>query len=202
MKLFVSKKKYDVISKEYLKLSDDYEELREKYKNSIEISKNNFLRATELETENEKLLLNEASFSNEIITLNQEIKLYEKTVKELEKEIDNLKNAYEEKYDRVLDLEYKSEMSYFERVDLENEIFSLKEEIEKLKKANEELAKLWNDANRKLWCNNESARQLRKISEDMLNSQRIDKNYLASYIYDISLYVGGGVGVELKSKDK
>ena len=139
MKLFVSRKKYDLLNKEYLLLNDDYEKLEK---------------------------------------------------------------AYEEKYDRVLDLEYKSEMSYFERVDLENEILSLKEENEKLKKANEELAKLWNDANRKLWCNNESARQLRKLSEDILDSQRIDKNQLATYIYDISFYVGGGVGVELKSKDK
>ena len=139
MKLFVSRKKYDLLNKEYLLLSDDYEKLEK---------------------------------------------------------------AYEEKYDRVLDLEYKSEMSYFERVDLENEILSLKEENEKLKKANEELAKLWNDANRKLWCNNESARQLRKLSEDILDSQRIDKNQIATYIYDISFYIGGGVGVELKSKDK
>ena len=139
MKLFVSKKKYDLLNKEYLLLNDDYEKLEK---------------------------------------------------------------AYEEKYDRVLDLEYKSEMSYFERVDLENEIFSLKEENEKLKKANEELAKLWNDANRKLWCNNESARQLRKLSEDILDSQKIDKNQIATYIYDISFYVGGGIGVELKSKDK
>ena len=139
MKLFVSRKKYDLLNKEYLLLNDDYEKLEK---------------------------------------------------------------AYEEKYDRVLDLEYKSEMSYFERVDLENEILSLKEENEKLKKANKELAKLWNDANRKLWCNNESARQLRKLSEDILISQRIDKNQLATYIYDISFYVGGGVGVELKSKDK
>ena len=139
MKLFVSRKKYDLLNKEYLLLNDDYEKLEK---------------------------------------------------------------AYEEKYDRVLDLEYKNEHSYFERVDLENEMFSLKEENEKLKKANEELAKLWNDANRKLWCNNESARQLRKLSEDILISQRIDKNQLASYIYDISMYVGGGVGVELKSKDK
>ena len=139
MKLFVSKKKYDLLNKEYLLLNDNYEKLEK---------------------------------------------------------------AYEEKYDRVLDLEYKSEMSYFERVDLENEILSLKEENEKLKKANKELAKLWNDANRKLWCNNESARQLRKLSEDILDSQRIDKSQLASYIYDISMYVGGGVGVELKSKDK
>ena len=116
MKLFVSRKKYDLLNKEYLLLNDNYEEL---------------------------------------------------------------KNVYKEKNDRVLDLEYKSEMSYFERVDLENEILSLKEENEKLKKANKELAKLWNDANRKLWCNNESARQLRKLSEDILDSQRIDKNQLA-----------------------
>ena len=153
MKLFVSKKKYDLLNKEYLLLNDNYEEL---------------------------------------------------------------KNAYKEKNDRVLDLEYKNEHSYFEKADLENEVEilnqevklyqntvkDLEEEIDKLKKANKELAKLWNDANRKLWCNSESARQLRKLSEDILISQRIDKNQLATYIYDISFYVGGGVGVELKSKDK
>ena len=153
MKLFVSRKKYDLLNKEYLLLNDNYEEL---------------------------------------------------------------KNAYKEKNDRVLDLEYKNEHSYFEKADLENEVEilnqevklyqntvkDLEEEIDKLKKANKELAKLWNDANRKLWCNNESARQLRKLSKDILDSQRIDKNQLASYIYDISMYVGGGVGVELKSKDK
>ena len=61
MKLFVSKKKYDLLDKEYLLLNDNYEEL---------------------------------------------------------------KNAYKEKNDRVLDLEYKSEMSYFERVDLENEMLT------------------------------------------------------------------------------
>ena len=153
MKLFVSKKKYDLLNKEYLLLNDDYEKLEK---------------------------------------------------------------AYEEKYDRVLDLEYKSEMSYFEKADLKNEVEilnqevklyqdtvkDLEEEIDKLKKANKELAKLWNDANRKLWCNNESARQLRELSKDILDSQKIDKNQLATYIYDISFYVGGGVGVELKSKDK
>lgn len=153
MKLFVSRKKYDLLNKEYLLLNDNYEEL---------------------------------------------------------------KSAYKEKNDRVLDLEYKNEMSYFEKVDLENQISILNQEVElydktvkdleeeneKLKKANEELAKLWNDANRKLWCNNESVRQLRKLSQDILNSQKIDKNQLATYIYDISFYVGGGVGVELKSKDK
>ena len=146
MKLFVSKKKYDLLNKEYLLLNDKHEELKDNYE-TVNIS-------------NEINLNNIIGLENQILSLNQEIDLYDNTVKDLE------------------------------------------EEIDKLKKANEELAKLWNDTNRKLWCNNESARQLRKLSEDILDSQRIDKNQLATYIYDISFYVGGGVGVELKSKDK
>ena len=146
MKLFVSKKKYDLLNKEYLLLNDKHEELKGNYE-AVNIS-------------NEINLNNIIGLENQILSLNQEIDLYDNTVNDL------------------------------------------KEENEKLKKANEELAKLWNDANRKLWCNNESARQLRKLSKDILNSQKIDKNQLATYIHDISFYVGGGVGVELKSKDK
>ena len=146
MKLFVSKKKYDLLNKEYLLLNDKHEELKDNYE-TVNIS-------------NEINLNNIIGLENQILSLNQEIDLYDNTVNDL------------------------------------------KEENEKLKKANEELAKLWNDANRKLWCNNESARQLRKLSKDILNSQKIDKTQLATYIHDISFYVGGGVGVELKSKDK
>ena len=146
MKLFVSRKKYDLLNKEYLLLNDKHEELKDNYE-AVNIS-------------NEINLNNIVGLENQILSLNQEIDLYDNTVNDL------------------------------------------KEENEKLKKTNEELAKLWNDANRKLWCNNESARQLRELSKDILNSQKIDKNQLATYIYDISFYVGGGVGVELKSKDK
>ena len=153
MKLFISRKKYDLLNKEYLLLNDNYEELKNAYKEKCD-------RVLDLKYKNEHSYFEKADLKNEVEILNQEVKLYQNTVKDLE------------------------------------------EEIDKLKKANEELAKLWNDANRKLWCNNESARQLRKLSEDILNSQKIDKNQIATYIYDISFYVGGGVGVELKSKDK
>lgn len=146
MKLFVLKKKYDLLNKEYLLLNDKHEELKDNYE-AVNIS-------------NEINLNNIVGLENQILSLNQEIDLYDNTVKDLE------------------------------------------EENEKLKKANEELAKLWNDANRKLWCNNESARQLRKLSKDILDSQKIDKNQLATYIHDISFYVSGGVNLELKSKDK
>ena len=153
MKLFVSKKKYDLLNKEYLLLNDNYEELKNAYK-----EKND--RVLDLEYKNEHSYFEKADLKNEVEILNQEVKLYQDTVKDLEKEID------------------------------------------KLKKANEELAKLWNGTNKKLWCNNESARQLRKLSKDILNSQKIDKKQIAAYIHDISFYVGGGVGVELKPKDK
>lgn len=202
MKLFVSKKKYDLLNKEYLLLNDKHEELKDNYE-AVNIS-------------NEINLNNIVGLENQILSLNQEIDLYDNTVNDLREENEKLKKAYEEKNDRALDLEYKNEHSYFEKADLKNEVEilnqevklyqdtvkDLEEEIDKLKKANKELAKLWNDTNRKLWCNNESVRQLRKLSEDILDSQRIDKNQLASYIYDISMYIGGGVGVELKSKDK
>lgn len=146
MKLFVSKKKYDLLNKEYLLLNDKHEELKDNYE-TVNIS-------------NEINLNNIVGLENQILSLNQEIDLYDNTVNDL------------------------------------------KEENEKLKKANEELAKLWNGTNKKLWCNNESARQLRKLSKDILNSQKIDKNQIAAYIHDISFYVGGGVGVELKSKEE
>ncbi len=146
MKLFVSKKKYDLLNKEYLLLNDKHEELKDNYE-TVNIS-------------NEINLNNIIGLENQILSLNQEIDLYDNTVNDL------------------------------------------KEENEKLKKANEELAKLWNGTNKKLWCNNESARQLRKLSKDILNSQKIDKNQIATYIHDISFYVGGGVGVELKSKEE
>ena len=113
-----------------------------------------------------------------------------------------LREFYKVAKENLLNLKNEVEILNQEVKLYQNTVKDLEEEIDKLKKANKELAKLWNDANRKLWCNNESARQLRELSKDILNSQKIDKNQIATYIYDISFYVGGGVGVELKSKDK
>ena len=160
MKLFVSKKKYDLLNKEYLLLNDNYEELKENFRKIDDLNGELNLDMLNLDYKSKDLMFENDNLENQILSLNQEVELYDKIVKDLE------------------------------------------EENEKLKKANEELAKLWNDTNKKLWCNNESARQLRKLSKDILNSQKIDKNQLATYIHDISFYVGGGVGVELKSKDK
>ena len=160
MKLFVSRKKYDLLNKEYLLLNNNYEELKSAYKDISDANLANHHKIIDLEYRNEFLALKEVELEDKIKSLNQEIDLYDNTVSEVS------------------------------------------EDNEKLKKANEALSTMWNDANRKLWDNNESARQLRKLYKDILNSQKIDKNQIATYIHDISFYVGGGVGVELKSKDK
>lgn len=160
MKLFVSRKKYDLLNKEYLLLNNNYEELKSAYKDISDANLTNHHKIIDLEYRNEFLALKEVELEDKIKSLNQEIDLYDNTVSEVS------------------------------------------EDNEKLKKANEALSTMWNDANRKLWSNNESARQLRKLSEDILKSQKIDKTHLANYIYDISMYVGGGVNVELIAKDK
>ena len=63
------------------------------------------------------------------------------------------------------------------------------------------LIDLYNDANRKNWCNNESARQLKKLSQEILESDKINKTNLATYIYNISQYMGGGIPAEIKVID-
>ena len=70
-----------------------------------------------------------------------------------------------------------------------------------LDQANRKLIDLYNDANRKNWCNNESARQLKKLSQEILESDKINKTNLAAYIYNISQYVGGGIPAEIKVID-
>ena len=79
-------------------------------------------------------------------------------------------------------------------------IKELEEENEKLKKANKSLKNLWNDANRKIWCNNESSRQLKKLSEEILEHEKINRANLSAYLYSISKYVGGGIPVEIRDE--
>lgn len=84
---------------------------------------------------------------------------------------------------------------------LNTKIIETEVKCKELEEANKRLIELFNDANRKNWCNNESSRQLKLLSEDILESDRIDKAKLASYIYSISLYVGGGIPGEIQVVD-
>ena len=84
---------------------------------------------------------------------------------------------------------------------LNTKIIETEVKCKELEEANKRLIELFNDANRKNWCNNESSRQLKLLSEDILESDKIDKAKLASYIYSISLYVGGGIPGEIQVVD-
>lgn len=91
---------------------------------------------------------------------------------------------------------------------LNEALITTEEKLKKLDKANKELDEanrklidLFNDANRKNWCNNESFRQLKRLSEEIIESDKINKTNLATYIYNISQYVGGGIPAEIKVMD-
>ena len=79
---------------------------------------------------------------------------------------------------------------------------------EKLDKANKELddankklIELFNDANRKNWCNEESKRQIENLAYDILDSEKINKNEVASYLLDITKYMGGGMPIDITIND-
>lgn len=113
-----------------------------------------------------------------------------------EKLIDKYKSIEEDNKEldlKILDLNEECKL----HIDM---IKELEEENEKLKKANKSLKNLWNDANRKIWCNNESSRQLKKLSEEILEYDKINKANLSAYLYSISKYVGGGIPVETRDE--
>lgn len=77
-------------------------------------------------------------------------------------------------------------------------------ELKKLDKANKDLYKAnkvliegFNSANRSNWCNEESKRQLIKLAEDMLEADKINKNEIASYLLEITKYMGGGEPIDI-----
>ena len=84
---------------------------------------------------------------------------------------------------------------------LKSNLEELKIKFKELDADNIKLINLFNTANRANWCNNESSRQLKKLAEKILESDKIHKADLASYLLNISKYVGGGIPKELKVID-
>ena len=72
----------------------------------------------------------------------------------------------------------------------------LAEKFEQSKRTIDGLGKVYNAMNRKLWCNEESKRQLRNLSEEILECDKVNKTYLAHYLKEISMRVGGGEDIE------
>ena len=104
--------------------------------------------------------------------------------------------------DKILELNQEIDLYDMTVEDLKSDIEKLEAKNNKLSKANKAMTSLWNDTNRKLWCNKESIRQLRKLSDEIIESDKINKNYIASYLHEISLYISAGIEVEAKIKEK
>jgi peptidoglycan hydrolase CwlO-like protein len=80
------------------------------------------------------------------------------------------------------------------------EIKALNEQIGIYEKDISNLGQIYNHMNRKLWANGEAQRQLRKLSKQIFECEKINKNYIAQYIYDLSHLIGGGEKYSFKEK--
>ena len=123
-------------------------------------------------------------------SLNEALTIAEGKIKKLEE--------YVEKLERV------SEDKTLRNCSLNTKLIAKDAELKKLDKANKDLYKAnkvliegFNSANRSNWCNEESKRQLIKLAEDMLEADKINKNEIASYLLEITKYMGGGEPIDI-----
>ena len=162
-------------------------------------------RATDIIVEKNRVIAvqnDELAVANRIKTtlqdrnekLNEALTIAEGKIKKLEEYLDKLEKVSEKKTIRNCSLNTKL-------IEKDAELKKLDKANKDLDDANKKLIELFNDANRKNWCNNESSRQLKRLSEEILESDKINKTNLAAYIYNISQYVGGGIPAEIKVID-
>ena len=162
-------------------------------------------RATDIIVEKNRVIAvqnDELAVANRIKTtlqdrnekLNEALTIAEGKIKKLEEYLDKLEKVSEKKTIRNCSLNTKL-------IAKDTELKKLDKANKDLDDANKKLIELFNDANRKNWCNNESSRQLKRLSEEILESDKINKTNLAAYIYNISQYVGGGIPAEIKVTD-
>lgn len=106
-------------------------------------------------------------------------------------------------------LEKVSEHKTLRNCSLNTKLIANDAELKKLDKANKDLYKAnkvliegFNSANRSNWCNEESKRQIKKLAEDILEVDKINKNEIASYLLDIAKYMGGGMPIDIQVNEE
>lgn len=124
-------------------------------------------------------------------SLNEALTIAESKIKKLEEYIEKLEQVSEKKTIRNCSLNTKL-------VNKDAELKKLDKANKDLDKANRVLIEGFNSANRSNWCNEESKRQLIKLAEDILEVDKINKNEVASYLLDITKYMGGGMPIDIK----
>ena len=127
-------------------------------------------------------------------SLHQALTIAEGKLKNLEEYIEKLEKVSEHKTLRNCSLNTKL-------IAKDTELKKLDKANKDLDKANRVLIEGFNSANRSNWCNEESKRQLKKLAEDILEVDKINKNEVASYLLDITKYMGGGMPIDITIND-
>ena len=156
---------------------------------NIIVEKNRVIAVKNDELEVEKRIKDNLQDKNE--SLHQALTIAEGKIKKLEEYLDKLEKVSEKKTIRNCSLNTKL-------IAKDTELKKLDKANKDLDKANRVLIEGFNSANRSNWCNEESKRQLIKLAEDMLEVDKINKNEIASYLLDITKYMGGGMPIDIK----
>ena len=156
---------------------------------NIIVEKNRVIAVKNDELAVEKRIKDNLQDKNE--SLHQALTIAEGKLKNLEEYIEKLEKVSEHKTLRNCSLNTK--------------LIANDAELKKLDKANKDLYKAnkvliegFNSANRSNWCNEESKRQIENLAYDILDSEKINKNEVASYLLDITKYMGGGMPIDIK----
>lgn len=128
---------------------------------------------------------------------------HEKIIRDLEVKIKHLERISDKRLKQIFSLEdsLTNEININEKLrndlsECEKQLKILEEKFEQSKKAVDSLGRVYNAMNRKLWCNEESKRQLRNLSEEILECDKVNKTYLAHYLRELSMRIGGGEDIE------
>lgn len=152
----------------------------------IIVEKNRVIAVNRDELEVEKRIKDNLQDKNE--SLHQALTIAEGKLKNLEEYIEKLEKVSEHKTLRNCSLNTK--------------LIAKDTELKKLDRANKELIEGFNSANRSNWCNEESKRQIKKLAEDILEVDKINKNEIASYLLDITKYMGGGMPIDIQVNEE
>ena len=163
-------------------------------------------RATDIIVEKNRVIAvqnDELAVANRIKTtlqdrnekLNEALTIAEGKIKKLEEYLEKLEQVSEKKTIRNSSLNTKL-------VNKNAELKKLDKANKDLDKANRVLIEGFNSANRSNWCNEESKRQIRNLAYDILDLEKINKNEVASYLLEITKYMGGGMPIDIQVNEE
>ena len=154
--------------------------------------------------------LNEINcLKHEIEDLELEIKVRDLSIDKLLIELEQKDKKLKKLEEYIEKLEQVSENKTLRNCSLNTKLIAKDAELKKLDKANKDLYKAnrvliegFNSANRSNWCNEESKRQIRNLAYDILDLEKINKNEVASYLLEITKYMGGGMPIDIQVNEE